>query len=291
MKPPPFVYHAPSTIAEATALLHEAGEEGRVLAGGQSLIPLMNFRLARPGHLVDVTTVRALDYIRADDGQLRIGAAARQSAVERDQTAAARTPLLVEALHLVGHEPIRHRGTVVGSLAHADPAAEIPAVALAMEAELTAVGPRGERRIPASDFFTGPFSTALETGELLTEVSFPTWPPGTGHAFLEFARRHGDFAVAGAAALVHLEGEVVDRVAIALCGVAGTPVRATEAESRLLGERPTPAAIEAAAEAATSDLAPASDIHGSSAYRRQVARTYVRRALTLAVERARGGSR
>ncbi|HZV51809.1 MAG TPA: xanthine dehydrogenase family protein subunit M [Candidatus Dormibacteraeota bacterium] len=291
MKPPPFVYHAPGTVAEAATLLHEAGEEGRVLAGGQSLIPLMNFRLARPGHLVDITSVRELDYIRAEDGRLRIGAAARQAAVERDPAAAERAPLLVEALGFVGHEPIRHRGTVVGSLAHADPAAEIPAVALAMEAELTAVHAQGERRIAASEFFTGPFSTGLETGELLTEVSFPVWPPGTGHAFVEFARRHGDFAVAGAAVLLHLDGEVVDRVAIALCGVAGTPVRATEAERRLLGERPTPAVMAEAAEVATSRLSPASDVHGSSDYRRQVARAYVRRALALAAERARGGTR
>jgi len=291
MKPPPFVYHAPTTVAEAVTLLDETGEEGQVLAGGQSLIPLMNFRLARPGHLVDVTSIRDLDYVRREDGRLRIGAATRQAAVERDPAAAEQAPLLVEALGFVGHEPIRHRGTVVGSLAHADPAAEIPAVALAMDAELTAVGARGERRLAASELFTGPFSTSLEPGELLTEAQFTAWPPGSGHAFLEFARRHGDFAVAGAAVLLHLDAGVVDRAAIALCGVAGTPVRATEAERRLLGERPTPAVVEAAAEAATAGLTPASDVHGGSAYRRQVARAYVRRALALAAERAQGGTR
>jgi CO/xanthine dehydrogenase FAD-binding subunit len=291
MKPPPFTYHAAKTTAEALRMLDDLGEEGRILAGGQSLIPLMNFRLAQPTHLVDINPVAELDYVQRTNGELAIGARTRQSAAETSEEVAQAAPLLVEALGWVGHEPIRHRGTVVGSLAHADPAAEIPAVALAMDATIVAASVRGQREVAAADFFAGPFTTALRPGEMAVEVRFPVWTDGAGHAFGEFARRHGDFAVAGVGVLVALDGGLVARAAIVLCGVAPTPVRARQAEELLVGHAPDPGLLEAAAEAAVKDLQPSGDLHGSSDYRRKVARAYVWRALNLAVERAEGGSR
>jgi carbon-monoxide dehydrogenase medium subunit len=290
MKPAPFSYHAPNTVREAVSMLAEFRDEGRVLAGGQSLIPLMNFRLAQPAHLVDVNPVSELDYVRSDDGWLAIGARTRLAAAERSKEVAERTPLLLEALGLVAHPPIRHRGTVGGSVAHADPAAELPAVALVMDGEMVLTGARGTRAVAASDFFRGPFTTSVEADELLTECRFRTWPPdGTGSAFVEFSRTHGNFAVVGAAALVHLEGGRIDRAAIALCGVGGSPVRARGAEERLVGEAPTPEVVAAAAEAAEGGLEPASDVHGSARYRRKLAGVYVGRALEVAISRAREG--
>jgi carbon-monoxide dehydrogenase medium subunit len=201
VKPPIFQYSSPTTVPDAVALLVEhADDDARVLAGGQSLVPLMNFRLAHPGFLVDLRRVAGLDAIRMDGDVLVIGAMVRQAAAERSAEVAMAAPLLAEALGHVAHPPIRNSGTVVGSIAHADPAAELPAVALAMDAEMTAVGPRGERRIPAADFFHGPFTTALDSDEILTEVRFPGFPGG--HAFVEFSRTHGNFAVVGVAALV-----------------------------------------------------------------------------------------
>jgi carbon-monoxide dehydrogenase medium subunit len=191
----------------------------------------------------------------------------------------------------VGHEPIRHRGTVVGSLAHADPAAEVPAAALAMDATIVVASTRGQREVSAADFFTGPFDTALRPAEMALEVRFPVWPDGTGHAFLEFARRHGDFAIAGAGALVALEGGRISRVAVALCAVGPTPVRARRAEELLVGQAPDPALLESAAQAAVADLKPSGDLHGGSEYRRKVAQAYIRRALGAAVQRAKGESR
>ncbi len=288
MKPAPFSYHSPKTLPETVGMLAEFGDQGRVLAGGQSLIPLMNFRLAQPAHLVDVNPVSELDYIRRDDGWLAIGARARLAAVEASTEVAERAPLLLEAVRLVAHPPIRHRATVCGSVAHADPAAELPAVALAMDAEMVLASTRGSRRLPAAAFFQGPFTTALEADELLSECRFQAWPlAGTGFAVLEFSRTHGNFAVAGAAALVHLDGELVDRAAIALFGVGGKPARATRSEERLVGNPPMAEAVEAAAASAIDGLEPVSDIHAGAGYRSQLARVYVRRALDLAVARAK----
>ncbi len=288
MKPPPFTYHAAKTMKDAVALLAEHGDQARVLAGGQSLVPLMNFRLAQPAHLVDINPVTELDYIRRDDGALAVGARTRQSALERSADASRQAPLLVEAVKLVAHPPIRHRGTVGGSLAHADPAAELPAAAVALGGDLVAMSVRGRRTVPVAGFFEGPFGTSLASDELLVEYRAPAWPARTGHAFLEFSRTHGSFAVIGVAALAHMDGRKVERVAIALCGVAGTPVRATKAEQLLQGKLPSDELIEAAADAAAADLRPASDVHGSGEYRRKLARVYVRRALQLAVARAQG---
>lgn len=291
MKPAPFSYHAASSVKEALDLLARLGPEARVLAGGQSLLPMMNFRVAQPPHLVDVNPVAELDYLRVEDGHLVIGALTRQSGLERSSVAAERAPLLVEAVRHVGFPTVRHRGTVGGSLAHADPAGELGAAVLALGGEVVVTGPEGSRTVTAEELFRGVFETALAPGELLTEVRVPTWPPGTGHGFVEFVRAYQGFAVVGVGALVHLDGGQVDGVAIGLCGVGSTPARASTAEQQLLGQAPTPEALEAAGAVAAEGLDPPSDIHGSGAYRRKLARVFVRRALTRAVERATGGQR
>ncbi|MGH3501049.1 MAG: FAD binding domain-containing protein [Nocardioidaceae bacterium] len=289
MKPPPFSYRAPTTVEAAQALLAEhSDEEARVLAGGQSLIPLMNFRLAQPTHLVDLGHLPSLDVIRHDDGALAVGAMVRQSALEHSAETARTAPLLVEATRLVAHPPIRHRGTVGGSIAHADPAAELPAAVLALDGEMVATSVRGRRAIPASEFFLGPFTTALQPDEILTELRVPSWPAGAGYAFEEFTRTHGNFAVVGAAALVQLDGERVAGAALALCGVGGTPLRAHEAERTLTGEEPSADAIRSAADAAVAGLEPTSEVHASGPYRLRLTRAYARRALELASERALG---
>src|SRR5690348_5911587 len=287
MKPPPFAYAAPDTLEEALGLLTEhAKAEPRVLAGGQSLIPLMNFRLAKPGYLVDLRNVAGLSGIRRDGDVLVIGAMTRMAEVERSPEVAVAAPLVTEAVGLVAHAPVRNSGTVGGSLAHADPAAELPAVALALDADLVAAGPGGTRVIPAAEFFTGPYSTALAPDEILTEIRLPVWPGG--HAFTEFSRVHANFAVVAVAALVELDGGQIRRAALALAGVAPTPVRAISAERSLAGAPADDAGvIRAASDAAAADLSPAGDLHASAETRRGLARTYLRRAIELAVSRAR----
>jgi len=289
VKPPPFAYAAPATLEEAVGLLTEHAEaEPRVLAGGQSLIPLMNFRLAKPGYLVDLRNVAGLSGIRRDGDVLVIGAMTRMAEVERSPEVAVAAPLVTEAAGLVAHVPVRNSGTVGGSLAHADPAAELPAVALALDAGLVAAGPGGTRVIPAAEFFTGPYSTALAADEILTEIRLPVWPGG--HAFTEFSRVHANFAVVAVAALVELDdgdGDRIRRAALALAGVAPTPVRATAAERALAGAPADAATIRAAAAAAAASLSPAGDLHASPETRRGLARTYLRRGIELAVTRAR----
>jgi carbon-monoxide dehydrogenase medium subunit len=292
MKPPPFAYAAPDTLEEAVGLLTEHAEaEPRVLAGGQSLIPLMNFRLAKPGYLVDLRNVAGLSGIRRDGDVLVIGAMTRLAEVERSPEVAVAAPLVTEAVGLVAHAPVRNSGTVGGSLAHADPAAELPAVALALDADLVAAGPGGTRVIPAAEFFTGPYSTALAADEILTEIRLPVWPGG--HAFTEFSRVHANFAVVAVAALVELDGDGdgdgdrIRRAALALAGVAPTPVRATAAERALAGAPADADTIRAAADAAATSLSPAGDLHASPETRRGLARTYLRRGIELAVTRAR----
>ncbi len=292
MKPPPFAYAAPTTLEEAVGLLTEHAEaEPRVLAGGQSLIPLMNFRLAKPGYLVDLRNVAGLSGIRRDGDVLVIGAMTRMTEVERSPEVAVAAPLVAEAVGLVAHAPVRNSGTVGGSLAHADPAAELPAVALVLDAELVAAGPGGTRVIPAAGFFQGPYSTALAPDEILTEIRLPVW--AGGHAFTEFSRVHANFAVVAVAALVELDGDSdqIRRAAVALAGVAPTPVRAGSAERALAGAPAAGAgairAIRDAADAAAADLSPAGDLHASPQTRRGLARTYLRRGIELAVSRAR----
>ncbi len=288
MKPAPFEYHEARTVQEAVSLLQQGQGEARVLAGGQSLMPLLNMRLARPGLLVDMNRVGELDYIRESGGWLAIGAMTRQRAVERSDLVKSRQPLLHAATLYIGHPQIRNRGTVGGSLAHAFPSAEYPAVAVALGAEIRAAGPAGERTIQAEDFFVTYLTTALEPAEVLTEVRFPVLPPRTGWAFTEVARRHGDFALAGVAATLTLDraGTCSD-ARIALFGVAPTPVRARAAEALLAGEKPAESPLEQAGQQAGREIDdPPSDVHASSEYRRHLVAVLTRRALTEAAARA-----
>jgi carbon-monoxide dehydrogenase medium subunit len=292
MKPAPFDYAAPARLEEAVELIARHGSEARPLAGGQSLVPLLNFRLARPSLVVDLNRIQNLAYHRATDGALVVGALCRQRDLELDPEVMRRCAAIADALPLIGHVAIRNRGTVVGSLAHADPAAEWPALALLLDASIRVAGPEGERGVPAGDFFTGVFATDLRPGELAVEATFP-WPrPGAGTAFVEVARRHGDFALVAAGALVELSPErTVKEARVVLSGVGPTPVRATTVERALQGQPAGEEGIRDAAAAAADGLQPADDIHAPAAYRRQVAQALVKRALLRALERANGDRR
>ncbi len=291
MKPPPFEYDDPGSLDEALSLLAEHGDGAKVLAGGQSLVPLLNFRLARPDRLVDVNGVTELDYIRLENGTLRIGAITRHSALERSAEVAERVPLLTEAVRLVGHVQIRNRGTVGGSVAHADPAAELPVAFAALGARFHARSRGGERSFSAEELFRTHLTTALEPDELLTGIEVPVPAPGTGFAFSEFARRHGDFALGGAAVLVRLDGDgCCQEAAIGLLAAAPTPLRAPDAEEWLLGRALDDAAAREAASRAVSAISPTGDIHGSGDYRRGLIEVMVRRALMRAAERTREGA-
>jgi carbon-monoxide dehydrogenase medium subunit len=283
LKPAPFEYHAPDTVDEALALLAERGDEARPLAGGQSLVPMMNFRLARPSVLIDLNRLDDLARIEADGGDIRVGAMVRERAAERSKEVATHIPLLARALPLVGHEAIRTRGTIGGSLAHCDPASELPAVAVATGATVTARSQGGgQRQVAAEDFFVSHFTTALGDDELLTHVAFPMITEGTGVAFEEMARRHGDFAIVGVASVLHRTGDTIDHARVVLTGVAEVPFRAVAAEEVLVGARPDDATFRAAAEAAQPHLNPPSDLHGTAAYRRHVAGVLIRRSLEKA---------
>ncbi|HEV8613764.1 MAG TPA: xanthine dehydrogenase family protein subunit M [Gemmatimonadales bacterium] len=294
MKPPNFEYHRPSSLDEALALLAEH-EEAKPLAGGQSLIPAMNFRLAAPAALVDLNGVAELDGIALHGGSsgdtgLHIGAMTRHSRVERSAEVAERAPLLAETMPFIAHPQIRNRGTIGGSLAHADPAAELPAVMLVLGATLVLRSVSAERRVPAERFFTGLFATALAPGELVTAIEIPAPPPHSGWAFEEMARRHGDYALVGVAALLTLDAAGSTQGArIALLSVGDGPVLAEHAMAALEGQQPVEAALRAAAElAATRDIDPPADIHASADYRRQLARVLTGRALKRATKVALG---
>lgn len=286
MKPAPFRYERPSTVDEVVALLAQHGSDARILAGGQSLMPLMNMRLARPAVVVDVNRVAGLDYLRAENGSLAIGAVARDRDAELWAEGRARCPILSEALRWVGHVEIRNRGTVCGSLAHADPTAELPVVAVALDAELVAQSARGRRTIPAAEFFVSYLTTALGPDELLVEARLPALGPATGWSFMEFARRRGDFAIVAAAIFVERgsDGRCA-RARVVLGGVDATPLRVGAAEQALLGQALTPERFAEAGRAAASGLDPQSDVHASGEYRRKLAAVMVERALAQAVER------
>jgi len=278
-------------VDEAVSVLAAEGYGAKPLAGGQSLIPAMNFRLAQPAVLVDLDALNDLRYIHEIEGGLVIGAMTRQADVERSGAVREGAPLLAEAMPWIAHVQIRNRGTVGGSLAHADPAAELPAVMLTMGAQLHLRGPAGDRTVPAEDFYLGLFTTALAPDELLTAIEIPALPERTGCAFEEFSRRHGDFALVGVCAVLTLDARgVCTRAAITLLSVGDGPVRANTAEEVLVGRPPTAEAIRDAAEAAaTRDIDPPADIHASAAYRRQLARVLTTRGLTTAARRAAGG--
>ena len=286
MKPAPFRLHAPESVPDVLGLLAEHGDEAKVLAGGQSLVPMLALRLARFGHLVDVNRVRGLDAIAASDGWLRVGATARHRDLETDPSVAAQVPLLAGATPFVGHAQIRNRGTVGGAIAHADPAAEYPAVAVALDAVMEVAGPGGTREVPAGSFFEGTWATALAPDELLTAVRFPVWDGCQGVGVEEIARRQGDFALVGVVCALGWSGtgDRANRAALALFGVGATPMRATAAEQLLVqGAGP----IEVAA-AAVESVHPLDDLHASGAYRRKVAGVLVRRAVQRASEAATG---
>lgn len=285
MKPAPFDHVAPATLAEALALLVEHGENAKVLAGGQSLVPVMALRLATPAWLIDLNRIASLDGIRQlDTGELAIGALTRHAAVERSELVARANPLLAAAMPWVAHVAVRNRGTVGGSLVHADPAAELPAVCLAGDATLVARSIRGRRTIAAADFFRGMFETALAADELLVEIRFPAWPDGRCHGFIEIARRHGDFAICGIAATVERDraGRVGDARVVAF-GVVDRPVRLAAVERALAGTDGGEDAIRSAAGAAADGLTPRADHHASAEYRSELLPVLARRALAQAL--------
>lgn len=288
MKPAPFDYHRPGTLDEALSLLDRHGEDAKPLAGGQSLIPAMNFRLATPPVLVDLNDLHALGYIKNESSDLRIGGMTRQRYIERSDLVSTFAPLITETMPFIAHPAIRNRGTIGGSLAHADPAAELPAVMMALKASLVVTSKTGVREVPSHEFFTGLFRTAVRSGELLTEIRIPVQPGGSGYAFQEISRRHGDFALVGAAAVVQLNGNgLCSGARIALLSVGDRPMLAEQGTAMLIGQRPSPESIRAAAHAtATRDIDPSSDIHASARYRRQLANVLTRRVLERAFERA-----
>ena len=289
MKPPPFDYLAPASLDEALTLLGELGDGAKVLAGGQSLVPMLNFRLVRPQHLVDLNGLAELAGIREHDGHLVIGAMTRQRSVEMSELVSDHWPLLAEAVPQIGHAQIRNRGTIGGSLAHADPAAELPAVVAALGGELVLKSARRQRVLTAEQFFVTYLTTAAEPDELLVEVRLPATPPRTGSAFLELTRRHGDFALVGGAATLTLdEAGVCTGAAIALTGVGPTPVVAREAARALVGVPPTPKVLEEVGRRVSESVTPDGDLHASSEYRKHLAGVLTRRALTRAAERALG---
>jgi carbon-monoxide dehydrogenase medium subunit len=293
VKPAPFEYHAPSSAAEAVRLLAGLGDSAKVIAGGQSLVPVLAMRLAMFDHLIDVGRIGALRGIAERGGAVWIGAATTESEVGRSGVLAAQVPLLSRATPLIGHFQIRNRGTIGGSLAHADAAAEYPAVALALGATITALSPRGQRTIPADRFFTGIWSTALAPDEVLTGVTFPAAGRREGFAIEEFARRPGDFAVAGAAVAVELDGDgtAISRCRIGLFGLGPTPLRSVAAETAAAGAAArSPAAVREIAQAAVAGLESVpSDLHGSASYRKRVGAAVVAAAVSRAIEEAAHG--
>lgn len=287
MKPARFEYFAPRTLDEALALLARHGAEAKVLAGGQSLVPLMNMRLARPSVVVDINRIPGLGDVREADGGLVLGALTRQRVLERAQMVRARAPLLAEAAPLIGHLQTRTRGTVGGSCAHADPAAELPACAVALDALFSLAGARGRRSVRAAEFYVGLMTTALAPDELLVELRVPPAPmPWTGTGLVEIARRHGDFALVGAAAVIGLDGAGVCRHArLVFFGAGDVPHRAAAATG-LVGLVPDAARLADLGRAAAAELSPPSDLHASAVYRKRVAGVIAGQALSIALRRA-----
>lgn len=292
MKPPRFEYFCPRSLEEAVGLLEQYGGDGKILAGGQSLMPLLNMRLVRPAALVDINHVENLTRLDAWDGGVAIGAGVRQRALERDAMIRDRFPLLTEAAAFISHQQIRSRGTICGSLAHADPAAELPALAVALDAQMVCSGSSGARTMPADAFYVDYLTTALEPTEVLTEVRFPGSPEGMAWSFLEVARRHGDFALVGAIAglKVDRERDAVADVRLVYFGVGSVPIRARDAEKALVGQAPGEETFRAAGAAASAAVDPVNDVHATVEYRRSVAGALTQRALMQAWQKL-GGAR
>jgi aerobic carbon-monoxide dehydrogenase medium subunit len=285
MKPAVFRYYDPASLDDALSLLADWGTDARVLAGGQTLGPMLNLRVVSPGAIIDINQVRALDYRRVTSDGLAIGALTRQAALEDDPSFASNQPLVAAAIPFIAHRAIRNRGTVGGTLAHADPAAEWGGIALALDATM-ALRRRssGERTVPAREFFHSIIETAIEPDEMLVEVRLPHWPTGAGFSFQEFSRRHGDFAIAGIACVISPGADGASRdVRLAAFGVGATAVRLSAAEELLKGERPAQALIEEGARRAAQEVEPLTDRQGSAEYRRHLVRILVERALREAV--------
>ncbi|MGW3447746.1 FAD binding domain-containing protein [Streptomyces sp. NPDC001076] len=288
MKPPPFMYCDPETVGEVVALKSEYGADSLILAGGQSLLPLLAMRLVRPAVLIDINRIRELRRIGCRDDALEVGAGVRQYELEHEPLADALIPLLPEATARIGHVEVRHRGTVGGSLAYADPAAELPCIAVTLDATMVVRGPPGTRAVTARDFFRGRMRTDLGPEEVLIAVRWPVAPRGAGHGFAEVARRAGDLALAGAAAVVRLdESGRVTSVAVGVLGISETPVRADAVERALADEIPTPERVALAAQQIAPQVPAGDDPETDRAYRRHLASVVVRRAVGAAVARAR----
>ena len=286
MKPALFEYHAPATVDEALALLSTI-EGAMILAGGQSLIPAMNMRLAAPAALIDIQRIPGLAGIRVEDGAIRVGAMVRHRSLELDSAAQLANPLIREAMAHVAHVPIRHRGTVVGSLCHADAAAEMPLVLLLTDGSVVARSPAGERVIPAKDFFTFHMTTSRQPDEIIVEARFGALPKGAGFAFDEFTRRHGDYAIAAVGAILSkaADGSIAN-IALAACGVSSTPVRLAASEAALKGRPIAPETLEKAARAAAESVTAEDDMHATTVYRRHLLGVLVKRAVQKAAMRS-----
>lgn len=290
MIPGAFEYYAPASIGEAIGLLAKHGEDAKVLSGGQSLIPLMKLRLTTPRHLIDINRIPGLAYVREAEGFLRIGALTRESDLEESDLIRTRYPILLETSKAIADPLVRNLATVCGNLVHGDPANDHPATMLALDAEVVAVGQKGERRIPVVSFFTGPFATALSSGEILTEIRIPIPPPRSGGAYLKLERKVGDFATAAVAAQVTLsENGVCERAGLGLTNVGSTPIKAKKAEGFLKGKQLDEGTVKQAAQMAAEQSQPTSDLRGPAEYKRDLVRVLTVRALSRARERARGG--
>jgi carbon-monoxide dehydrogenase medium subunit/2-furoyl-CoA dehydrogenase FAD binding subunit len=290
MKPSAFEYYTPFTVREAVELLQRHGDEAKILAGGQSLIPMMNFRVARPKVLIDINKIKELDYIREEKGELVIGGLTRERTLEVSPVVKKKCPILAEAISHIGHLPIRTRGTIGGSLVHADPSAEIPIIVCGLGGKMKVVGPSGERTLGPDEFFLTYLTSALEAAEVLVEVRIPTLPANAGWSFMEFSRRHGDFGIVAVASVLYLENKGLCRQArIALGGVAPTPMRAGEAENLLAGRVITEELIKEAGIKAAQATDPESDYHASAEYRKDMAKVFTQRSLKEAWNKAKGG--
>ena len=288
MIPPSFEYLRPETIPEAIALLQEHGDDAKILSGGQSLIPLMKVRLARPEYLIDINRIAGLEYIKEEDGFLKIGGLTREADLEASDLIRSRYPIILDTAALIADPQVRNMATVGGNLAHGDPANDHPATMLALGAEIVAVGPRGERIIAVKDFFLSVFTTALEHDEILTEIRIPVPPAGSGGAYLKLERKVGDFATVGVAAQITLDGAGICRGAgIGLTNVGPTPIKAHRAEECLLGKPIDEALIRQAAQLAADQAEPSSDLRAPAEYKSSMVKELTRRALARARERAR----
>ena len=287
MIPPAFEYLRPKTIPEAIAFLQQYGDDAKILSGGQSLIPMMKFRLARPAYLVDINRISGLSYIKEEGGYLKIGALTRESDLESSDLIRAKYPIILDTAHVIADPQVRNMATVAGNLAHGDPANDHPATMLALGAQVVATGPKGERVIPIEEFFVSLFTTALQSDEIVTEIRIPTPPAPSGGAYLKLERKVGDFATAAVAAQVTLDGKGgFQKVGIGLTNVGPTPLKAGQAENFLRGKKADQSNIEQAAALAAADAQPSSDLRGPAEYKKGLVKELTRRALTRAVERA-----